>query len=73
MTYEQLVAIKIHSRYNEEPTAIKLPELNDDIKADSKNSPCLFVSSEERQVFQFSKLEDKIIHKIWIHTTSNQI
>jgi hypothetical protein len=63
--------VEIHSLHSEDQTVISIPELTDGIKMDTVNSPCLFISSGEKHVFQFTKLEGKIVHKIAIHTTSN--
>ena len=71
MFRKEAITVEIDSLDSEDQTVINVPELTDGVKADTAKSPCLFVSSGEKHVFKFTKLEDRIVHKIGIHTTSN--
>jgi hypothetical protein len=50
LIHKQPITVEIHSRPDEEPTTVKIPELTDGIKEDS-GSPCFVVRSGERHVF----------------------
>jgi len=50
----QLVTITIHSRHDEEPTVVKIPELTNEIKGNSA-SPCFVVRNGQNHVFQFKE------------------
>ena len=52
----QLVKITIHSRHDEEPTVLEIPELTNGIKGKSV-SPCFVVRSGQKHVFQFNEMD----------------
>ena len=71
MFRKEAITVEIDSLQSEDQTVVNIPELTDGIKEDTDKNPCLFVSSGEKHVFKFTKLEGRIVHKIEIHTTSN--
>ena len=58
----QLVKITINSRHDEEPTVLEIPELTNDIKANS-TSPCFVVRSGQKHVFHYNWC---IYGQLWI-------
>jgi hypothetical protein len=73
MFRNQLVTITVHSRHEEEPTVLEIPEVTNDLKLNTE-SPCFVVRSGQKHVFQLNEsFQYTTILQLWIHTASNGI